>query len=166
MPEPESCVIINTSPLLYLHQVGYLELLQQLYKMVIVPAAVVEELEVGAKQGINVPKIETLDWLSIQSVPSVSLIPTFIDLGKGEAEVIALGLENFNSLLILDDQLGRRIANLYQLRFTGTLGVLVKAKQLGYLSAVQPIIQMLRYQGMWLTDKIVNDVLKLAGESE
>lgn len=40
MPEPESCVIVNTSPLLYLHQVGYLELLQQLYKRIIVPAAV------------------------------------------------------------------------------------------------------------------------------
>ena len=42
----------------------------------------------------------------------------------------------------------------------------MKAKQLGYLWAVQPIIQMLRHQGMWLTDKIVNDVLRLAGESE
>ena len=166
MPEPDYSVIVNTSPLLYLHQVGYLELLQKLYKRVIVPEAVVQELEVGAKQGINVPKLKKLDWVSIQIVQSVSLIPTFIDLGKGEAEVIALGLENPASLLILDDQLGRRIANLYQLKYTGTLGVLVKAKQLGYLWAVQPIIQMLRHQGMWLTDKIVNDVLRLAGESE
>lgn len=163
MPEPS--VIVNTSPLLYLHQVGYLKLLQNLYGMIIVPNAVVQELEVGARQGVNVPKINTLDWISIQSVQSISLIPTFIDLGKGEAEVIALGLENSASLLILDDQLGRRIANLYQLKSTGTLGVLVKAKQLGYLSAVKPIIQILRYQGMWLTDKIVNDVLRLAGEA-
>jgi predicted nucleic acid-binding protein len=163
MPEPS--VIVNTSPLLYLHQVGYLELLQNLYGMVIVPNAVVQELEVGARQGVNVPNINTLDWISIQSVQSISLIPTFIDLGKGEAEVIALGLENSASLLILDDQLGRRIANLYQLKSTGTLGVLVKAKQLGYLSAVKPIIQILRHQGMWLTDKIVKDVLRLAGET-
>ncbi len=91
MPEPDSSVIVNTSPLLYLHQVGYLELLQKLYKRVIVPEAVVQELEVGAKQGINVPKLKKLDWVSIQIVQSVSLIPTFIDLGKGEAEVIALG---------------------------------------------------------------------------
>ncbi len=91
MPEPESSVIVNTSPLLYLHQVGYLELLQKLYKSVIVPEAVVQELEIGAKQVINVPKLNKLDWVSIQIVQSVSLIPTFIDLGKGEAEVIALG---------------------------------------------------------------------------
>ena len=163
MPEPS--VIVNTSPLLYLHQVGYLELLQNLYGMIIVPNAVVQELEVGARQGVNVPNINTLDWISIHSVQSISLIPTFIDLRKGEAEVIALGLENSASLLILDDQLGRRIANLYQLKSTGTLGFLVKAKQLGYLSEVKPIIQILRHQGMWLTDKIVNDVLRLAGEA-
>jgi predicted nucleic acid-binding protein len=163
---PESFILVNTSPLLYLHQIGYLEILKNLYKIITVPEAVVEELEVGARQGINVPNIKTLGWISLKSVQSVSLIPTFIDLDKGEAEVIALGLENPASLLILDDQLGRRIANLYQLKYTGTLGVLVKAKQLGYLSSIKPIIQMLRHQGMWLTDQIVNDILQLAGESE
>ena len=84
--------------------------------------------------------------------------------GQGEAEVIALGLENPGSLLIFDDQLARRIANLYGLKYTGTLGVLVKAKQLGYLPAVAPVIAMLRSQGMWLTDKIIDDVLRLCGE--
>lgn len=102
--------------------------------------------------------------LSPCQVKSVSLIPAIIDLGQGEAEVLALGLENPDSLLIFDDQLARRIANLYRLKYSGTLGVLVKAKQQGYLSSVAPVIAKLRHQGMWLTDKVVNDVLRLAGE--
>lgn len=67
--------------------------------------------------------------------------------------------------MIFDDQLARRMANIYKLKYTGTLGVLVKAKKLGYLSSVASVITMLREQGMWLTDNIINDVLRLAGES-
>ena len=125
---PDSLVIVNTSPLLYLHQVGYLELLQKLYGEVFTPPAVIEELAVGKNQGINVPDIHAIEWIYITPVKSISLIPAVIDLGQGEAEVLALGLENPGSLLIFDDQLARRIANIYHLKYTGTLGVLVKAK--------------------------------------
>lgn len=163
MPNP--LVIVNTSPLLYLHQVGYLALLKNLYTEVITPPAVIQELTVGKNQGIDVPDVNSIDWILVKSVQSANVIPAIIDLGQGEAEVLALGLENPNSLLIFDDSLARRIANVYQLKYTGTLGVILKAKQLGYLSSVTPPIQMLRHQGMWLTDKIIDDILKLANES-
>ena len=93
-------------------------------------------------------------------------VPNIVDLGRGEAEVIALGLQNPTGLLILDDQLGRRIAALSQLRYTGTLGILVKAKQTGYLTAVSPIVAKLQTKGMWLTPAIIKTTLKLAGEAD
>jgi predicted nucleic acid-binding protein len=161
---PETLVIVNTSPLLYLYQVDCLELLQQLYGTITVPPAVPQELETGKLQGVDVPEVNSIEWIQIRPVASATIIPAVIDLGQGEAEVIALGLENPGSLLVFDDSLARRIADLYGLKYTGTLGVLVKAKQSGYLSAVAPIIQMLRSKSMWLTDKIISDVLRLAGE--
>ncbi len=161
---PDSLVIVNTSPLLYLHQVGCLELLRQLYSTITVPPAVPQELEIGKLQGVDVPEVNSIEWIQIRPVASATIIPAVIDLGQGEAEVIALGLENPDSLLIFDDSLARRIADLYSLKYTGTLGVLVKAKQAGYLSAVAPVINMLRSKGMWLTDKIISDVLRLSGE--
>jgi predicted nucleic acid-binding protein len=161
---PETLVIVNTSPLLYLYQVNCLELLQQLYGTITVPPAVPQELETGKLQGVDVPEVNSIEWIQIRPVASATIIPAVIDLGQGEAEVIALGLENPGSLLILDDSLARRIADLYRLKYTGTLGVLVKAKQAGYLSAVAPVITMLRSKGMWLTDKIISDVLRLSGE--
>jgi uncharacterized protein DUF3368 len=48
----------------------------------------------------------------------------------------------------LDDGLGRRIAGLSNLVFTGTLGVLVKAKQTGLLPAVAPVIEMRMFRAM------------------
>jgi predicted nucleic acid-binding protein len=50
---PESLVIVNTSPLLYLYQVNCLELMQQLYGMITVPSAVPQELETGKLQGVD-----------------------------------------------------------------------------------------------------------------
>ena len=161
---PETIVIVNTSPLLYLHQVRHLQLLQQLYGTIVVPPAVPQELEVGKLQGVDVPEINSIEWIQIRPVISATLIPAVIDLGQGEAEVLALGLETTNSLLIFDDQLARRIADFSKLKYTGNLGILVKAKQAGYLDSVAPVIAMLQSQGMWLTDKIINDVLQLAGE--
>ena len=162
---PEKIVISNTSPLLYLHQVGCLGLLEQLYGTVIAPSAVVRELQVGKLQGVEVPDVQAIAWIQIRPVAPVTLISTAIDLGRGETEVIALGLDNpADSLLILDDRLARRIANLYKLQNTGTLGVLVKAKQSGYISSVAPIIAMLRDRGMWLSEQVINDVMELSGE--
>ena len=58
---PDTPVIVNTSPLLYLHQSDYLELLQCLYSQIFTPPAVVQELAVGKTQGIDVPDIQALD---------------------------------------------------------------------------------------------------------
>lgn len=163
MPDP-SAVITNTSPLLYLHQVGYLNILQQLYRAVLIPPAVRQELEEGRRKGLDVPDVNSLAWLHIRPVASAILVPAVVDLGQGEAEVLALGLEIPESLLILDDQLARRIADLHALRYTGTLGVLVKTKQAGHLSSVHAVITALREKGMWLSDAIVEETLRLSGE--
>ena len=163
MPDP-SAVITNTSPLLYLHQVGHLSILQQLYGTVLVPPAVRQELEAGKRKGLEVPDVNNLTWLQIRPVAAAVLVPALVDLGQGEAEVLALGLEIPESLLILDDQLARRIADLHALRYTGTLGILAKMKQAGHLSSVRAVITALREKGMWLSDAIVEETLRLSGE--
>jgi predicted nucleic acid-binding protein len=161
---PDTRVIVNTSPLLYLHQVDCLHVLQQLYTTIVVPPAVRQELETGGSQGVDVPDVGSLSWILIQPVASATLVPVVVDLGQGEAEVIALGLQTHDSLLLLDDQLARRIADLHGLQYTGTLGVLVKAKQVGCLSSVGAVIAALRQKGMWLSDAIVSHALRLSGE--
>ncbi|HET9228199.1 MAG TPA: DUF3368 domain-containing protein [Thermoanaerobaculia bacterium] len=162
---PERIVISNTSPLLYLHQVGHLDLLREMYGRLRIPSAVRKELRAGAEQGIAVPDPFTLAWIDEQVVTERVLLPTVIDLGPGEAEAIALALSCPGSLLILDDRLGRRIARLSGVTCTGTLGVLLKAKQVGLLSSVAPVIEQLRQTTMHLTQELISMVLKDAGEA-
>ncbi len=110
-----------------------------MYGEIIIPPAVASELAVGAAQGVDVPDLKATPWLRIVPVQSQALIPIITDLGAGEAEVIGLALENPGSQVILDDRLGRRVAALNKLTITGTVGVVLKAKQVGYLPAVKPI---------------------------
>lgn len=127
------------------------------------PSAVQEELEEGIRLGINAPDVASLDWVNILPV-AAALPPSVAHLGPGESEVIALGLETANSLLILDDLLARRIAGSLSLKCTGTLGILVKSKQVGLIPSVSSVIATLRVQGMWLSDAVVEVMLKLSGE--
>lgn len=88
---PSRLVISNTSPLFYLHQINRLDLLQTLYGQIMVPAAVQRELQAGQAQGLSVPLVETLGWVTLAAAKA-SFLPNVTDLGEGEAEVIALGM--------------------------------------------------------------------------
>jgi hypothetical protein len=85
---PDTLVISNTSPLLYLNLIGQLDLLASLYQLVTIPAAVRDELIAGKKKGVQVPDIDNLKWLQVISLKDRTLIPLVTDLGPGEAEVI------------------------------------------------------------------------------
>lgn len=162
----ERLVVCNTSPLLYLYQVDQLGLLERLYGQINVPHAVRDELLAGKERGIPVPNVDDLSWVRVQALRDTSLLPAVVDLGAGEAEAIALALTDPGSLLILDDALGRRIAHISGLTYTGTLGFLVKAKQEGLLPRILPIIEALRQTTMHLTRELIVMVLKEAGEEE
>jgi uncharacterized protein len=161
MPEP--LVIINTSLLFYLHQIDLLSLLQALYSQVTVPIAVQRELQAGEAKGLSTPNLEQISWMAIASANS-KFLPNVTDLGEGEAEVIAIGIENPGSLLVLDDAPGRRIAQLHNLAYTGTLGVIIRAKEMGYLDRVRPVIQLLQDHGMWIGQPVIETILRQAGE--
>lgn len=62
---PDRLVVSNTSPLLYLHQIGQLDLLRQLYGKVVVPGAVARELARGAQLGIDVPDLGRHPWVEV-----------------------------------------------------------------------------------------------------
>jgi len=157
-------VIVNTSPLFYLHRLGYLHLLQKLYNGIVIPSAVANELEEGKRLGEDVPQIEDYKWINIRHVAVPLFIKIVPDLGQGEAEVLALGCENKNSLLIIDDGLARKIAKLYTFRITGTAGVLLKAKQEKHISEIKPVLKKLKDVGFYLSDNLISDILKVAGE--
>jgi uncharacterized protein len=163
MTSPMREVVTNTSPLLYLHQLGSIALLGSLYPKVLVPKSVVEELHVGRTSGHDVPTVAALSWAEVVSSPTLALLALATDLGKGEAEAIAIAHER-NALLILDDALARRHAKLIGVTVTGTLGVLLKAKSEGHIHRMAPLVARLTELGFRLSAQTRDAVLKLANE--
>ena len=131
-------VICNTSPLQYLHQADLLHLLPTLFGSVQVPSAVAAELAEGRRRGVRLPELAKLPWVTVRPVRDRKLLPLVTSLGNGEKEVLALGLETSGHLLVLDDRNARRYAAAAGLKITGTLGILVLAKEHGFLDSVQP----------------------------
>lgn len=103
-------VICNTSPIQYLYQADVLELLPALAGQVYVPEAVVAELQEGQRRNVLLPALEDLSWLIVRPVRDRTLLPLVTHLGDGEKEVLALGLETQDPLLLLDDRDARRYA--------------------------------------------------------
>lgn len=60
-------VISDTSPVLYLHRIGKLDWLRELFSAVLIPEAVSEELREGRRRGYDVPHLDRLEsgmWIS------------------------------------------------------------------------------------------------------
>jgi len=157
-------VISNSSPLQYLYQADVLDLLPALFGQVCVPEAVVAELEEGRRRSVSLPTLAELSWLQVRTVRNRTLLPLVTHLGDGEKEVLALGRELSDALLLLDDRDARRHAHALELAISGTLGVLLLAKERGILDAVRPVLDRLQALRFRLDARTRQSVLELAGE--
>jgi uncharacterized protein len=156
--------ITDTSPIQYLHQINLLNLLPALYGQIIMPQAVANELAEGRAQGVLLPDPDSLSWITLRQVAESILVPGLPNLGRGEREVLSLALTMPDALVILDDALARKYARQLNLTVTGTLGVLLKAKQLGLVESIAPILNQLNALNFRIAQSTHAAVLKLAHE--
>ena len=157
--------ISNTSPILYLHRIGALEWLPQLFDEFWPPAAVVAELEEGRRYGYEVPDFTLFPWVQIvepRSIPAEWLV---LDLGRGELAAMAMAVENPDRIVLLDDALARRTAQTAGLQVWGTLRIMLEAKAHGITPTIKPWVERLADAGLWFSDDLRSRVLALAGES-
>ena len=161
MPE---ITIVDTSALFYFYRLGLFELFNKLYGHIIVAEAVKNELNDGQAQGEDVPQLDRYPWIEIRSVSMPRYLQLIADLGPGESEVSALATNHPSALVVLDDKLARRIADMQGFRLTGTAGVLLRAKKKGLVPALKPIIKKLLELDFRLKPELVKEILALAGE--
>ncbi len=159
-------VICNTSALQYLHQIDLLDLLPALFGQVQIPRAVAAEMDEGKRRNVSLPTLEALSWLTIRPIRDRTLLPLITSLGDGEKEVLALGLEATDALLVLDDRNARRYATAAELEVTGTLGILILAKDRGLLGSIRPALERLQALRFRLSAATLQRVLDLAGEGK
>jgi hypothetical protein len=127
----------------------------------VLPGAVAEEL--SARSDAPGSGVVTLDWVSrrapgAESVRRVGREPPAV--GRGETEVIALGLE-LSCSVVLDDRKARLRARRVGLEITGTLGVLLRLHRLGIASRrLEEDLRLLEEVGMRISPGLRRAVLE------
>jgi predicted nucleic acid-binding protein len=154
MPLNSNIIISDTSCLILLIKIDELDLLRKFSDRIIITSIIKKEL------GIALPNwIEVIDPKDIHYQKILEM-----DLDKGEASAISLMLEIDNSVLLIDDLKGRKIAERLNLRFSGTFGLLLKSKEIGLIKSIKPLIEKVRSTNFRFSEKLLSEVLKQAKE--
>jgi predicted nucleic acid-binding protein len=132
-------VVADTSPLNYLVLLGHIEILAKIYAEVLVPQAVLEELQdseapAEVRAWVTAPPV----WLQISTL-IFRRDPLMDRLDRGEQDAILLA-ESFKAeRLIIDDLEGRREAAKRGLPVIGTLGILAEGARRNLLDLPQSL---------------------------
>jgi predicted nucleic acid-binding protein len=156
-------VIVNNTPLVALWVLGRLDLLRELYDEVLIPQAVYEEF-VATERAVRQAALENAPWIRPVSLANPQRARVYIGLDPGEAEVLALAEERAARLVIIDELKGRRYAQRLEMPLTGTLGLLLLAKERGLVATLAPLLVELQEAGLFLGAALVDRTLRLAGE--
>lgn len=156
--------ISNTSPLQYLYRAGVIDWLPLLFEEFLTPEAVQNELNEGIKRGYDVPIVTNYEWIQLVNPKYIPSQWLSLDLGSGELAAMSLALENPSHIILLDDMLARRTAQAAGLTVWGTLRVILEAKSQGLTDKIEPTVTRMQDNGMWISGKIRQRILKLAGE--
>ena len=127
-------IISDTSCFIILTNIGELDLLHKVY------GQIVTTIDIASEYGETLP-----EWVEIATVTDKyrqQLLEMQID--KGESSAIALALETPNSTLILDDYKARKIAERLGIPYTGTIGVIIKAKLIGLIPSIKPLLEKIK----------------------
>lgn len=157
--------ICNATPLIAFARIGELSLLEKVVGSLTIPAAVAAELSAHGAQGVGAVVLGDHPWIQVRSLASrqqVTLLLPTLDLG--EAEVIALALEVEAPLVLIDAQTGRQVAKSLGLKVTGSVGLLIRAKQQKLIPAIRPLVEQMRQSGIYYSERFVQSVLREVGE--
>ncbi len=159
-------IVSDTSPIINLAIIGHLDLIPRLFHKVILPQAVFDEIVLDGAGLPGAEEIRQATWVEIKACQNTALISLLSqELDPGESEAIALALEIHADFILMDEDLGRRIALRYHLQPLGVLGILLRAKSEGFIAAIKPCMDdLIQQAGFFIHTKLYLDVIQAAGE--
>ena len=155
-------VVSNTTPIISLASIRRIDILKHLFGEIIVPQAVYNEIK--AKKSYGHKEID-LDFIQVKNVKGElykDLLLNQLDLG--EAETILLAKELNADIAIIDENLAYKIAQNSGLDVTRTLSILLKAKNMGIIDNIKPLLDEMISKGRWYSQKVYDSFLKKIGE--
>ena len=154
-------VVSDTGPIISLAVINQLELLDQIFTEVHIPNAVWQELN-NSEFFKQFPKIDSLFKSRVKQIKNLNKL--ILITGYGESEAMILYTETGADFLIIDDKKARQIAEELKITCIGTLALLIKAKQKGFLKALKPIFETLIQNRRYYSKNVLNSILNAQQE--
>lgn len=160
-------VVSNSSPLIALARLSYLDLLQALYREIQIPQAVYQEVVQAGNGREGAAAVDSAPWISVQTVQDAIAVDLLLDqLDRGESEAIVLALETQAQLLLIDEARGRRIAQSRGFTHIGTVGIIVLSKRQNLIQSGTAILDQLIKIGFRMDTALYKKAQTLMQESE
>lgn len=156
-------VVVNSSPLIVLFRSGQADLFPRLFKKVVVPDQVYEEIMSGKEDDAAKISLPKTPWIKRKKV-TLSLPVAAWNLGEGESAVFSFAIGKPEYRAVVDDLVARRCARSFGVKTIGTGGLLVLAKRRGIINSVKDRVRQLMDAGLYLSDAVVQLLISEAGE--
>ena len=155
-------LVADASALIALAVCDSLALLDVLFGEVLVPEAVYTEVAQPDKpQGGRL-----MQYLQdkVRSVEMSRFVYLDAYADAGETQAMLLYKELDADFLLIDDQRGRKVAEINQITTVGSLGVLLQAKKKGLIVAIAPLLTQIADSPVYIGAGLMQTVLELADE--
>jgi predicted nucleic acid-binding protein len=158
-------IVCDSAPLFALAICGQLHVLERLYDEVLIPKAVYQEATVPGKSYAD--KIAEWAQGKVVEITDTELFRAVkLALHRGEAEAITLYKEKSADFLLIDEKKGRKVAEYYDVKIIGTIGLLLKAKQEGIVPRIKPYVELLQQSTVRIAPALYQRALERAGETD
>lgn len=155
-------IVADTSALIALATCETLPLLDELFEQVRVPSAVYTEATTPGKIGTE--PLQSFLRHRVEDVDLTEMVIASSGLGPGELEAMALYRKLNADRILIDDARARRVARFNGMNVVGSLGILLLGKRRGLISAVRPMIEILRASDVRFSERLLAKVLVMAEE--
>jgi len=155
-------VFSNTTPFIALASIQRLDLLPQLFGQILVAEEVIGECAVGGP--VVVPPLRDLAWIIPVRTPPQVAPHILLELDKGEKATLQAALAEKADLVLIDEKIGRNMAEYLGLTVSGTLGVLLRARSAGLIPSFRDAAQRMRGHGIFFNEKLTDRLAATVGE--
>lgn len=159
-------IVADTGPLIIFGRTCGIKLIRSVVSQILVPPAVLSECIADTEKPGSRAILSALDSGLLTRLNTVDFTDTskeMLLLDPGEKEAIAAA-KFYGCTVLLDEVVGRSVAKTSGIPVTGSLGILLLAKEQGIVQKIGPIIAEWKTANYYLGDKLIADFLKRAGE--
>lgn len=163
-------IISNATPLIYLAKLGKIEILKKIFKKIVIPKKVYEEIVKGKEQGFTdsliIERAIKGKWIEVRQVKEQEDLLKFSpELDIGEVAVLSLALKSKPHLILIDDASARAVAESFGFNVKGTIYILLRAykKKILKKSEIKELIEKLISLGFRISSELYAGLIDKLG---